>query len=72
MKWENHRGHSASLGTNNIPQFQRETIDANANINLFKDKNTRLDWGTSASHHTRGFNKGRTDFQTGLNFNHRF
>lgn len=72
VEWQHRNGHSASLGTNNIPQYNKQTIDANANVNLWRDRNSRLDWGSGASHNVGQNQRGKTDFNTNIKFEHRF
>ncbi|CAG9805392.1 unnamed protein product [Chironomus riparius] len=72
VEWQHRNGHSASLGTNNIPQFNKQTIDANANVNLWKHKDARLDAYGSASHNIGQHQRGRTDWNTGIKFEKRF
>ena len=78
VEWKHIDGHSASLGVNNvrngIPQYNKQTIDANANANLWRSNNGRstLDLQGGASHNLGPYNKGKTDWNTGINFIHRF
>lgn len=72
VEWQHRNGHSASLGTNNIPQFNKQTIDANANVNLWRNKDARLDAYGSASHNVGQNQRGRTDWNTGIKFEKRF
>lgn len=72
VEWQHRNGHSASLGVNNVPQFRQQTIDAQANFNLWRDKNTRLDLNGGATHNTGQFQHGKTDWNTGVKFVHNF
>lgn len=72
VEWQHRNGHSASLGVNNIPQFNKQTIDANANANIWRNKDSSLDAYGGASHNIGRFQKGHTDWNTGIKFTHRF
>ncbi|KAG5681265.1 hypothetical protein PVAND_010716 [Polypedilum vanderplanki] len=72
IEWKNDRGHGASIGVNNIPQFNKQTIDATGNLNIYRHKNWSVDAFGQASKNVGQFNRGRTDWSTGLTVNGRF
>lgn len=74
IEYENRKGHGASIGIQQVPQFGHTSIDANAKVNLWKSDNrqTSLDWNTGVSKNIGQFNRGQTNFNTGVGFIHRF
>lgn len=74
IEYEHRRGHGASIGVQSIPQFNHQSIDANAKINVWKsnDKRTSLDWNTGASKNIGQYNRGQTNWNTGVGLTHRF
>lgn len=72
IDYSNNRGHGGSIGYQKTPQFQREQINANANVNLFQNKQSSLDAYAGASRDIGRFNHGKTDYNAGVKFVHRF
>lgn len=74
VEYQHRNGHSASLGVQSIPQINQQTIDANAKVNLWRsnDQRTTFDWNTGASKNVGQFNRGQTNWNTGVGLTHRF
>lgn len=74
VEWQNRNGHSASIGVDQIPQFNKQTIDATANANLWqsKDGNAKLGAYGQAQHNLGQFQHGKTDWNAGLKFTAKF
>ncbi|KAG5681256.1 hypothetical protein PVAND_010707 [Polypedilum vanderplanki] len=75
FEYQHRNGHSLSLGSNVIPKLDQQTIDVTGNANIWRsdDKLSSLNAYGSASHHVGSYQPDlRTDYKTGLTFEHRF
>lgn len=74
IEWQNRNGHGASIGVDQIPQFNKQTIDATANTRLWESQkgNVRLDAYGQGSHNVGQYNHGKTDYSAGLKLTGRF
>ena len=74
IEYEHSRGHGASIGYQEIPQINHRAIDANAKLNLWQSNNKRttFDLNTGVSKNIGQFNRGQTNFNTGVGLTHRF